>query len=187
MPYRYCRDAVGRWRCPPGERFAAQFGLLYRLRSSSEIDWVLQRNLRFLNDYLIKAPSVDNDTSESVLTLINQRPGVQLDALLDRLGEARADDISPPIVSGRIHVELHAVALAEPQHVRLFSDQETASACGMDGRARTKARTPPGFLHAVRRDRRGDRQVHDGGAADRPRSGEPQHRAYLPAPVGNVG
>src|SRR3954453_5246924 len=34
MPQRYCGDAVGHWRCPPGERFAAQFGLLYRLRSS---------------------------------------------------------------------------------------------------------------------------------------------------------
>ena len=61
MPHRYCRDAVGHWRCPPGERFAAHFGLVYRLRSSSEIDWVLQRNLRFLNDYLIKPPSVDRD------------------------------------------------------------------------------------------------------------------------------
>ena len=30
MPQRYCRDAVGRWRCPPGERFAAQFDLVYR-------------------------------------------------------------------------------------------------------------------------------------------------------------
>ncbi len=59
MPHRYCRDAVGHWRCPPGERFAAQFGLVYRLRSSSEIDWVLQRNLRFLNDYLIKPPAVE--------------------------------------------------------------------------------------------------------------------------------
>jgi putative transposase len=137
MPQRYCRDAVGHWRCPPGERFAAQFGLLYRLRSSSEIDWVLQRNLRFLNDYLIKAPSVDKDTSASVLTLINQRPGVQLGALLDTLGEAQADDIYTLIVSGRIYVDLHAAALAEPQHVRLFSDQETASAYAMVGKART--------------------------------------------------
>jgi len=128
---------VGHWRCPPGERFAARFGLLYRLRSSSEIDWVLQRNLRFLNDYLIKAPSVDKDASESVLTLVNQRPGVQLDALLDTLGEAQADDIYTLIASGRIYVDLHAAALAEPQHVQLFPDQQTASAYAMVGKART--------------------------------------------------
>src|SRR3954467_6004068 len=78
MPHRYGRDAAGHWRCLPGERFAAEFGLLYRLRSSREIDWVLHRNLRFLNDYLIKPPSVDQDTAEMVLARVKERPGVQL-------------------------------------------------------------------------------------------------------------
>jgi len=50
MPNRYRRDEFGHWTCPPGVRFAEQFGLYYRLRSSAEIDWVLQRNLRFLED-----------------------------------------------------------------------------------------------------------------------------------------
>jgi len=48
MPNRYRRDEFGHWTCPPGMRFTEQFGLYYRLRSSAEIDWVLQRNLRFL-------------------------------------------------------------------------------------------------------------------------------------------
>jgi putative transposase len=42
MPNRYRRDEFGHWTCPPGVRFAEQFGLYYRLRSSAEIDWVLQ-------------------------------------------------------------------------------------------------------------------------------------------------
>ncbi len=128
MPQRYCQDTVGHWRCPPGERFAAHFDLVYRLRSSSEIDWVLQRNLRFLNDYLIKAPSVDKDTVETVLALVKERPGVPLATLLDILAEAQADDVHTLIASARIYVDLHAAALAEPQHVQLFPDQETASA-----------------------------------------------------------
>jgi len=58
MPHRYIRDADGRWRCPPGEYFAEAFGLFYRLRSDAEIDWVLQRNLRFLADYLaVESPA----------------------------------------------------------------------------------------------------------------------------------
>jgi putative transposase len=137
MPHRYCRDAVGDWRCPPGERFAAQFGLLYRLRSSSEIDWVVQRNLRFLNDYLIKPPAVDQRTAETVLALVKEWPGMQLATLLDMLSEAQADDIHTLIASGRIYVDLHAAALAEPQQVQLFPDQETASAYAMVGKART--------------------------------------------------
>src|SRR4051794_12905345 len=51
-PQRYRRNAGGGWECPPGERAAAEHGLLYRLRSSAELDPVYQRNLRFLEDYL---------------------------------------------------------------------------------------------------------------------------------------
>jgi hypothetical protein len=56
MPNRYRRDEFGHWTCPPGVRVAEQFGLYYRLRSSAEIDWVLQRNFRFLEDYLAPGP-----------------------------------------------------------------------------------------------------------------------------------
>ena len=136
MPQRYCRDAVGHWRCPPGERFAAQFDMVYRLRSSTEIDWVLQRNLRFLSDYLTTAPSVDKDTVETVLALVNERPGVALATLLHILGETQADDVHALIASARIYVDLHAAALAEPQHVQLFPDQETANAYALVCKAR---------------------------------------------------
>ena len=139
MPHRYCRDAVGHWRCPPGERFAAQFGLLYRLRCSSEIDWVLQRNLRFLNDYLIKPPPVEQHTAEMVLALVKEQPGVQLATLLETLGDAYADDLYVLIAMGRINVDLHAAALAEPQQVQLFPDQETASAYGLVCKGRDSA------------------------------------------------
>jgi putative transposase len=60
MPNRYKQDEFGRWTCPPGVHFAEQFGLYYRLRSSAEIDWVLQRNLRFLEDYLALDPASIN-------------------------------------------------------------------------------------------------------------------------------
>ena len=51
MPHRYVREE-NVWRCPPGEEYAAQFGFFYRVRSSAEIEWGLQRNLLFLEDYL---------------------------------------------------------------------------------------------------------------------------------------
>jgi hypothetical protein len=47
-PHRYCRNGEGRWRCQPGEAYAAPYGLYYHLRSSAEIDWTLQRNKSFL-------------------------------------------------------------------------------------------------------------------------------------------
>ena len=52
QPHRYQQDESGQWRCPPGEAYAKRLGLFYAVRSSAEIDWVLQRNLRFLEDKL---------------------------------------------------------------------------------------------------------------------------------------
>ncbi len=51
MPHRYQQTQTGQWRCPPGEAYAMQWGLEYRIRTDSEIDWALQRNLYFLEDY----------------------------------------------------------------------------------------------------------------------------------------
>jgi putative transposase len=50
-PNRYCRGADGAWRCRPGEAYAAQFRLRYRVRSSAEINWVYLQNTQFLEDY----------------------------------------------------------------------------------------------------------------------------------------
>lgn len=56
-PNRYSRDNSGTWRCPPGEAYASALGLGYRVWSSGEINWILQRNLQFLEDYLRCDPS----------------------------------------------------------------------------------------------------------------------------------
>jgi hypothetical protein len=37
-PFRYQKRDDGSWCCPPGEAYAAQFGLTYRVFSSAEID-----------------------------------------------------------------------------------------------------------------------------------------------------
>jgi putative transposase len=71
-PKRYQRDEGGRWRCPPGESHAAQAGLYYSLRSSSQVNWVLQRNLQFLEDYrrskpTSSAPVLNNRQSQTML------------------------------------------------------------------------------------------------------------------------
>src|SRR5713226_5693257 len=50
-PNRYCKDEDGVWRCPPGEAYATQRGLYYRVRSSLDINWTFQRNIHFLEDY----------------------------------------------------------------------------------------------------------------------------------------
>jgi hypothetical protein len=51
-PNRYQRDSNGGWRCPPGESHANPFDLYYHVQSSGKINWALQQNLQFLEDYL---------------------------------------------------------------------------------------------------------------------------------------
>jgi putative transposase len=130
MPHRYVRDdAIGQWRCPPGERYAEQYGLYYHVRSSAEINWVFQRNFIFLQDYLRDDyPEV----AEAPLTEIRQRvvsePGLKLDQLLACLQAATGDDLYRLIATGQIYADLCTMPLAEPDRVRLFGDVWTAQA-----------------------------------------------------------
>jgi hypothetical protein len=83
MPNRYVRDVEGRWHCPPGERYAAEYGLGYRVRSSAELHWQFLRNLMFLEDYLRDdCPPVALQVSEAISQLVNENLGITLDDLL---------------------------------------------------------------------------------------------------------
>lgn len=128
-PNRYVRDDDGEWRCPPGEEFAAQYGLYYRVRSSA-IDWTFQRNIIFLEDYLrASSKSVPEEAREAVLELVEAEPGITLRELLKQTEEmARPDDIYMMIATEQLCVDWRAAALAEPDTVHIFADQETATA-----------------------------------------------------------
>jgi len=128
-PNRYVREAGGGWRCPPGEHYAAQYRLYYRLRSSAEIDWCWQRNLDFLADYLrVEAPTPDPNVAGTLLDYVRYDPGLTLSALLRANFGGRSDDVYALIAAGQLYVDLHAAPLAEPEHVHLFSDRQMAQA-----------------------------------------------------------
>jgi hypothetical protein len=76
MPHRYVRAESGRWRCPPGEAYAQPLGLCYHVRSSAEIDWIFQRNLHFLEDYLREeCPDPYPEIRTQIVQLLEDRPG----------------------------------------------------------------------------------------------------------------
>jgi putative transposase len=126
MPHRYIQEENG-WRCPPGEQYATPFGFFYRVRSSAEIDWGLQRNLLFLEDYLHADPEdlLDEEMVRSVSSLVAEHPGMMLQDLL-ATGNFPNDVIFAMIAQGRVYVDLRGAPLAEPQRVKVFRDQGTA-------------------------------------------------------------
>jgi putative transposase len=125
MPHRYIRGENG-WRCPPGEEHAAQFGFFYRVRSSAEIDWGLQRNLLFLEDYLrVEMKDLNEKVIGSAMSVVTEHPGVTLQELL-AIEKIPSDVVFAMIARGQLYVDLYAAPLAEPGRVRVFLDRETA-------------------------------------------------------------
>lgn len=129
MPNRFVRSEDGTWRCPPGEKVAAAYGFFYRVRSSAQICWIYQRNIRFLEDYLRDdCPPVKDAVKERVVTLVFENPGITLDELLKRGEGASSDDIYTLLATEQIYADLSAAPLTEPERVHVFCDQETAQA-----------------------------------------------------------
>ena len=129
-PNRYCRNDDGRWHCPPGESYAAQFGLSYRVRSSREVNWVFQRNIQFLEDYLrSNAPLVTSDARAAVVAHVAPTTGITLADLFCKLGDtATRDDVYALIATGGVYVNLGAVPIVEPEKLRVFQSKELAAA-----------------------------------------------------------
>jgi putative transposase len=130
QPNRYCRRTGGTWSCPPGERHANQFGFSYRVRSSKEVNWVFQRNMLFLEDYLrADVPPVDVNTKQAVLALVSEQPGISLVDLF-KMSEttAHGDDVYSLIARDDLWADLGSEFLAEPGHVRVFLNRNQAVA-----------------------------------------------------------
>ena len=130
-PNRYSRDVGGKWRCIPGEEHATTVGLGYEVWSAAQVNWVLQRNLQFLEDYLRFGSANPPDTvNPAVIGAIETEPGISLLNLLERTrGVAEPDEIYMLIASGTIYVDLNVAPIAEPEQVRVFATTEIAAAC----------------------------------------------------------
>jgi putative transposase len=126
-PHRYQLAANESWRCPPGEDHARSFGLYYRIRSSREINWVFQRNTRFLEDYLrFNSSPVSSLVRKRILAYASAHPGIGLlELLADSSGIATSDDVYSLIATGYLYVDLQAAPLAEPGQVQVFGCRDT--------------------------------------------------------------
>lgn len=60
-PARYVLGEDNQWVTPPAVAYAQKFGFKFQLWSSSKINWILQWNLEFLEDYY-KIEDLENKT-----------------------------------------------------------------------------------------------------------------------------
>jgi putative transposase len=125
-PNRYIQTDNG-WKCPPGQKYAEQYGLTYHLRSSAEINWIYQRNMLFLEDYLRAGlPAVPLQIQNRIRTLVALQPGMTLTELIACAAPATVDDIYILIVTDELFVDMEAAPLAEPDRVSVFCEEQAA-------------------------------------------------------------
>lgn len=127
---RFCMIA-DQWICPPGSDYAERYGLYFRVRSSSEINWVYQRNLEFLDDYFRdpNPPPLDPRTASLVTAIISCRQGLMLSDLFVHAGDISRDEIYYMIANREIYVDIYSSLLVEPDHVPVFTDEFNSTVC----------------------------------------------------------
>ncbi len=118
-----------RWRCPPGEAFAAKYGLTYRVWSSDEINWAVQDNALFLEDYYqdLERLTVPEIALAALSHLVEEHPGIFL-ADLRTVSEIPADLINIAIAKHALYVDLATYRLSEPWRTPVFRNRHQARA-----------------------------------------------------------
>lgn len=127
-PNRYCSTEDGQWCCPPGEACAKEFGFYYRIRSSREINWVYQRNIQFLEDYLRSDLPIRPESHERVRALVSARSAIGLsDLFQETVGIVSRDELFAMIAVGPLEVDLSSAPLTEPNRVRVLLNLSQAA------------------------------------------------------------
>ncbi|WP_100012867.1 TnsA endonuclease N-terminal domain-containing protein [Lentibacillus sediminis] len=128
QPWKYIKDDHGKWRCPPGEKFAKKLGLEFQVCINSSINWNLHRNFVFLDDYLRREKSLKLNLSilDEIRQVIFQNPGLSLKQLIDHSNDYFycADDVYASIVNHDIYVDLNEKSLADADSVKVFLHKE---------------------------------------------------------------
>jgi hypothetical protein len=129
QPYRYKLDEQEVWRCPPGEVFAAQYGLNYQVWSSDQINWAAQENALFLEDYYqdLDRLTLEDQTRAILVRLVEEHPGIFLSELQIASG-IPADLINIAIARHDLYVDLATCRLSEAWHTPVFRSQRQARA-----------------------------------------------------------
>lgn len=123
---RYVPDADGNWHCPPGEMFAVQFGLGFRVRSTKETNWILVRNLEFLSDYLDPdCPSPAEHAMQAIRNAFANERWMLLEKLLAH-EDISADAVFTLIARGELFVDVEHELLAEPVFTTVCRDALSA-------------------------------------------------------------
>src|SRR5205807_2549750 len=123
IPARYQQAGTGQWCCPPGEVYAKQLGLSYRLRSSAEFHPLGIQNLKFLQDFWAHEVPPHPEQEALVLAHIQTHPGIPLSELLTTYPNLAVDVIWVLLSTRRVFTDLSATLLMRHEYVTLYAEE----------------------------------------------------------------
>ncbi len=123
QPARYQQAGTGQWHCPPGETYAEQFGLTYRLRSSAEFHPLQMQNLKFLQDFWAHEVPPHPEQEVVALAHIQAHPGIPLNELLALYPGLAVDVIWGLLSTCRVFTNLSATLLMRHEQVALYAEE----------------------------------------------------------------
>ena len=122
-PARYQQAGTGQWHCPPGEVYAEQLGLTYRLRSSAEFHPLEMQNLKFLQDFWAHEVPPHPEQEALALAHIQAHPGIPLAELLALYPDLAVDVIWVLLSTRRVFTDLSATLLMRHKYVTLYAEE----------------------------------------------------------------
>ncbi len=129
-PNRYQLDEQGKWRCPPGEAYAAKHGLFYEVYASDQINWAAQDNWLFLEDYYhnLDRLQVAEADLDALSQIVREQPGILLSDLRLQVEGMNTDAVNIAIARHALYVDLATYRLSEPWRTPVFPARSTARA-----------------------------------------------------------
>ena len=115
---------------PPGEEFAAKYGLTYRVWSSDEINWAIQDNTLYLEDYYqdLERLHIPETALKILYRTVDEHPGITLADLRAAAHDVPTDLINIAIARQALYVDLATYRLSEPWRTPVFRTRPLARA-----------------------------------------------------------
>ena len=127
-PEQYFLGDDNEWHYIPAEAYASKLGLDFQIWSGASIDWTLQQNFEFLEDYFRYKNNSDGNQApaEKTILLVADNPGITLLEIFETFPEIKADEIYKLIAKEEIYFDLRSSRLVEPEKCHLFRDRASA-------------------------------------------------------------
>jgi putative transposase len=127
MKNRYIHQPDGTWSSPPAEELAKQYGFIFIIITTDQINYFIYHNNDFLKTYYrSNYPPIKKDALNEITNLIKENPGITIKQLLPELEIAEADDVYAAIARKNVYFDFKNHLLSELEQAYLYISEESS-------------------------------------------------------------